>query len=148
MCFVSLRSTGPCPSGTFVCDHGEKCLPQRRICDKRVDCSDGSDEDNVECGMWHGSTVLVRKIVIMDYAQNNETLEGTSYDSYLDCGGWLTTIFCSFTNINHLVVNLLLDISSYPESCDCGHRDLIICRRNNMKAIPRISSEVCINYEL
>lgn len=97
MCFVSFRSTGPCPSGTFVCDNGEKCLPQRRICDKRVDCSDGSDEDSVECGMWHGTTVLVRKIVIMDYAQNNETLEGTSYDSYLDCGGWLYTIFCSFS---------------------------------------------------
>lgn len=142
---ISLCSTGPCPSGTFVCDNGVKCLPQRRICDKREDCSDGSDEDPVECGMWHGSQALVKKIVIMDYAQSNDSLEGTAYDSYLDCGGWFTTFFVhAVTSINHLVMALLLDVSWYPESCACGHRDLIICRRNNMKVIPKISSEVCM----
>lgn len=131
-----VHSTGPCPSGTFACDNGVKCLPQRRICDKRVDCNDESDEDPVECGMWHGSQVLVKKIVIMDYAQSNDSLEGTAYDSYLDCGGCFFVCFTVFHQF-------FLDISWYPESCSCGHRDLIICRRNNMKVIPKISPEVC-----
>lgn len=51
-----------------------------------MDCDDETDEDPVECGMWHGSRAIVNKIVL-DYVQNNESLEGTAYDSYMDCGG-------------------------------------------------------------
>lgn len=56
-------SAGPCPSGTFACDNGTLCVPQRQICDHRRDCVDGSDEHPVECGLLYGSKKLADKIV-------------------------------------------------------------------------------------
>uniref|UniRef100_A0A1I8Q2L5 G-protein coupled receptors family 1 profile domain-containing protein n=1 Tax=Stomoxys calcitrans TaxID=35570 RepID=A0A1I8Q2L5_STOCA len=56
-------SLGPCPTGTFACDNGTLCVPQRQICDHRRDCLDGSDEHPVECGMLYGSKQMTDKIV-------------------------------------------------------------------------------------
>ena len=38
-----------CASGEFTCNNGE-CIDVRRQCDRRSDCSDGSDEDR--CGEY------------------------------------------------------------------------------------------------
>lgn len=35
-----------CPDGQFVCETHEECVPLRKVCDFRSDCSDGSDETN------------------------------------------------------------------------------------------------------
>ncbi|XP_058979301.1 relaxin receptor 2 [Musca domestica] len=56
-------SLGPCPSGTFACDNGTLCVPQRQICDKYPNCIDGSDEHPVECGMVYGSKQMTGKII-------------------------------------------------------------------------------------
>lgn len=54
---------GPCPTGSFACNNGVQCVPQRQMCDKNRDCSDGSDEHPVECGNLYGSKELADKIV-------------------------------------------------------------------------------------
>lgn len=54
---------GPCPTGSFACNNGVQCVPQRQMCDKNRDCADGSDEHPVECGNLYGSKELADKIV-------------------------------------------------------------------------------------
>uniref|UniRef100_A0A8C4X261 Heparan sulfate proteoglycan 2 n=1 Tax=Eptatretus burgeri TaxID=7764 RepID=A0A8C4X261_EPTBU len=40
----------PCRADEFTCISGE-CIVQEYLCDRRVDCADGSDENEKECGV-------------------------------------------------------------------------------------------------
>lgn len=57
------HAQGPCPTGSFACNNGVQCVPQRQMCDNSSDCSDGSDEHPVECGNLYGSKKVAAKIV-------------------------------------------------------------------------------------
>uniref|UniRef100_A0A0K0D4M8 Low-density lipoprotein receptor domain class A n=1 Tax=Angiostrongylus cantonensis TaxID=6313 RepID=A0A0K0D4M8_ANGCA len=36
---------GKCEPSEFMCKHTEICIPKEKVCDKKWDCLDGSDED-------------------------------------------------------------------------------------------------------
>lgn len=48
---VLFRTDASCPAGTFRCSASTRgvCLPRRLMCDGRVDCPDGSDENAYNC---------------------------------------------------------------------------------------------------
>jgi hypothetical protein len=45
-----LTGSGPaeCPSDLFMCQDKSKCIEVSKLCDRRLDCLDGSDE-NIFC---------------------------------------------------------------------------------------------------
>lgn len=54
--------SGLCPSGTFACDNGTTCLPQRFVCDKVPNCLDLQDEEKAECSHFYGSIEMTKNI--------------------------------------------------------------------------------------
>ncbi len=36
----------------WKCKNGEKCISTKQICDGKLDCQDGSDEDRDTCEKW------------------------------------------------------------------------------------------------
>ncbi|XP_015594570.1 relaxin receptor 2 isoform X2 [Cephus cinctus] len=44
-----------CPVGTFPCQNSSICMPQRSWCNGIMDCPEGDDEFETECGDMHGS---------------------------------------------------------------------------------------------
>ena len=37
-----------CSEDEFMCKNGQKCIPNRYICDRDLDCFDGTDQENCE----------------------------------------------------------------------------------------------------
>ncbi|XP_030374368.1 relaxin receptor 2 [Scaptodrosophila lebanonensis] len=118
-------SLGPCPSGSFACDNGTMCVPQRQMCDNRPDCQDGSDEHPVECGLLYGSKEIADKIVRNAIEKQKQQQQG------------LLTIFKPSLDSN-ITANL-----TYPKNCQCGQRSILYCGRYaKLRRWPRISAEV------
>ncbi|XP_066946607.1 uncharacterized protein [Macrobrachium rosenbergii] len=53
---VGLSAAISCGTGDIACSNGEKCIPQRYICDTDNDCTDASDEDLELCTAWKNSS--------------------------------------------------------------------------------------------
>ncbi|XP_064095939.1 uncharacterized protein LOC135207921 [Macrobrachium nipponense] len=52
---VGLSAAVDCDTSDIACSNGEKCIPQRYICDSDNDCTDASDEDAELCSAWKNS---------------------------------------------------------------------------------------------
>ncbi|XP_017143235.1 relaxin receptor 2 [Drosophila miranda] len=135
-------SLGPCPSGSFACDNGTLCVPQRQMCDNRPDCADGSDEHPVECGLLYGSKEIADKIVrnaIEKKQQQQLQLQqqNQSNASTVDASPPAVTRNQSQT------MNWTCGIVTYPRSCRCGQGTTLYCGiYAKLRRWPRISVEV------
>ncbi|XP_073832031.1 leucine-rich repeat-containing G protein-coupled receptor 3 [Musca autumnalis] len=142
-------SLGPCPSGTFACDNGTLCVPQRQICDHRPDCIDGSDEHPVECGMLYGSKQMTGKIVLNAIEKRRQKLQKhqqqqQQHSVSLNVGDNVTMAATTTTaTTKNQSSDLLVTISTYPKKCICRLLTVLYCSANaSLTRIPNISDEV------
>ncbi|KAH8334965.1 hypothetical protein KR074_011934 [Drosophila pseudoananassae] len=136
-------SLGPCPTGSYSCDNGTLCVPQRQICDSRPDCADKSDEHPVECGLLYGSKEMADKIVRnaiekKQQQQLNQRLHlSGSNASNLDLSPRVVQ-----TNQSQ-ILSQTCDIATYPRLCKCGQGTILYCGRfAKLRRFPKISPEV------
>ncbi|XP_017033645.1 relaxin receptor 2 [Drosophila kikkawai] len=133
-------SLGPCPTGSFACDNGTLCVPQRQMCDSRPDCADSSDEHPVECGLLYGSKEIADKIVRNAIEKKQQQQQQQQMNQRTIAAG---------VNVSSLDLsplrnqNQTCDIVTYPRPCQCRQRTILYCGRYvKLRRWPRISSEV------
>ncbi|XP_023166746.1 relaxin receptor 2 [Drosophila hydei] len=140
---VFYLSLGPCPTGSFACNNGIQCVPQRQMCDKHLDCADGSDENPVECGNLYGSKELADKIVRnaiekkkQQQLQQQQRLAIVSSNS----SAWDLS---SLANSRNQSLLMPCAITTYPRVCRCGGGTMLYCGKfAKLRRWPRISDEV------
>ncbi|KAH8360182.1 hypothetical protein KR093_011127 [Drosophila rubida] len=142
-------SLGPCPTGSFACNNGVQCVPQRQMCDKKRDCTDGSDEHPVECGNIYGSKEFADKIVRNAIAkkkeQNQRLMVGGSNVSAGDLPAPTAANRSQSTPPpNLLSIPIHPAIITYPRpQCKCGGGTMLYCGKfAKLRRMPRISAEV------
>ncbi|KAL7730157.1 hypothetical protein ACLKA6_009422 [Drosophila palustris] len=128
---VFYLSLGPCPTGSFACNNGIQCVPQRQMCDKTLDCADGSDENPVECGNLYGSKELADKIV----RNAIEKKKQQQNQRLLVVGG---------SNVSTGDLSTPAAITTYPRGqCQCAGGTMLYCGKfAKLRRMPRISAEV------
>ncbi|XP_061389196.1 relaxin receptor 2 [Musca vetustissima] len=157
-------SLGPCPSGTFACDNGRFCVPQRQICDHRRDCIDGSDEHPVECGILYGSIQMTDKIIQKAIEKHRQKLQQQQQTIVGNNVTVATTSSSSSTDTETIHKDLNVtkaaerdnkqleqqqmakynncEISTYPKKCICRKTALYCSSKASLTSIPEISEEV------
>uniref|UniRef100_A0A1A9X1V3 G-protein coupled receptors family 1 profile domain-containing protein n=1 Tax=Glossina brevipalpis TaxID=37001 RepID=A0A1A9X1V3_9MUSC len=146
-------SLGSCPGGTFACDNGLMCVPQRQICDYRQDCMDGSDEHPVECGLLYGSKEMTNKIVTNAikekhrisvtvnssadlFSNDSSKIQGNALPPIRSSANWLIVknMCKSEDNNSNIISNNKTDInlnncaiSTYPKQCTCRQCTILYC---------------------
>ena len=64
MLYDIIQATWECDEDKFTCGKGyPRCISQTRMCNKLIDCSDGSDENATRCGecrtnLWQNEITL------------------------------------------------------------------------------------------
>ncbi|KAH8284084.1 hypothetical protein KR054_009596, partial [Drosophila jambulina] len=131
-------SLGPCPTGSFACDNGTLCVPQRQMCDSRPDCADSSDEHPVECGLLYGSKEIADKIV-RNAIEKKQQQQQQMNQRTIAAGVNVSSLDLSSSRSQ----NITCDIMTYPRLCQCRQRTILYCGRYaKLRRWPRISSEV------
>ncbi|XP_059621813.1 relaxin receptor 1 [Phlebotomus argentipes] len=110
-------SLGPCPRGTFACDNGTACVPQRNICDNHSDCQDAEDEDPVMCGMFYGSTLVVQELMQKVRNKNGTVLE-----------------------TNNRTCEQTLQHVANQARCRCFYSSMFFCNDRRLSTVPEIHS--------
>ncbi|KAH8247905.1 hypothetical protein KR038_011742, partial [Drosophila bunnanda] len=132
-------SLGPCPTGSFACDNGTLCVPQRQMCDSRPDCADRSDEHPVECGLLYGSKEIADKIVRNAIEKKQQQQQQQMNQRTIAAGVNVSSLDLSPSRNP----NQTCDIVTYPRLCQCRQRTFLYCGRYaKLRRWPRISSEV------
>ncbi|XP_034485945.1 relaxin receptor 2 [Drosophila innubila] len=140
---VFYLSLGPCPTGSFACNNGIQCVPQRQMCDKNRDCTDGSDEHPVECGNLYGSKEIADKIVRNAIEKRKQQQRLMIVGGSNVSAGDLTSPAGS--RIQRMTIPCA--ITTYPGQCACAGGTRLYCGKFAMlRRMPRISAEVTNLY--
>ncbi|EDV92847.1 relaxin receptor 2 [Drosophila grimshawi] len=133
-------SLGPCPTGSFACNNGIQCVPQRQMCDKHLDCSDGSDENPVECGNLYGSKELADKIVrnAIEKKKQQQQLQRPTIVA-INASSW---DWPSLAGNGIQTMLMPCAIITYPRQCQCRGTMLYCGRLAKLRRWPRLSEEV------
>ncbi|XP_055715759.1 relaxin receptor 1 [Phlebotomus papatasi] len=110
-------SLGPCPRGSFACDNGTVCVPQRAICDNHGDCKDEDDEDPVMCGMFYGSTSVLHNLMQSVRNKNGTVLE-----------------------TNNRTCERELERLAKAKRCGCIYSLMFFCKNLSLTTVPQIRS--------
>ncbi|GAB0096728.1 Relaxin receptor [Sergentomyia squamirostris] len=109
-------SLGPCPRGSFACDNGTVCVPQRAICDNHNDCKDMDDEHPVKCGMFYGSKSVLHSLIQRVRGKNGTVLE------------------------NNRACDKKLKELVKDTKCSCVYSVMLFCTNLSLTAVPHIRS--------
>ncbi|XP_030562535.1 relaxin receptor 2 [Drosophila novamexicana] len=142
---IYFLSLGPCPTGSFACNNDIQCVPQRQMCDKHLDCEDGSDENPVECGNLYGSKELADKIVRNAIEKKKQQQQQQQQNQRLmivasNSSAWDSPSLAGSRNQS---MPIPCAITTYPRQCQCGGGTMLYCGRfAKLRRWPRISEEV------